>query len=86
MMQEKNHPKSPPERAGRPKKSPLTPREQARIRKIRQRANLANRQVSKVEILLPAGLKAEIKRAAGAKSFSEVGQEAFRLWLERHQQ
>jgi hypothetical protein len=83
-MQEKNHQKFPARRRGRPKKSSLTPREQARIRKMRQRTKLANRQVSKVEVLLPGGLKADIKRAAGGKSFTEVGEEAFRLWLERH--
>jgi hypothetical protein len=49
---------------------------------MRQRAKLAERNYSKVEILLPAALKIHIKKVAGLKSFSEVGEEAFRLWLE----
>jgi hypothetical protein len=81
-MQEKNHSKSSSKRRGRPKKSPLTPREQARIRKIRQRARLAERNRPKVEINLPVALKIQIKKVAGLKTFSEVGEEAFRLWLE----
>ena len=80
-MQEKNHLKFPSKR-GRPKKSQMPAREQARIRKMRQRARLAERNRSKVEILLPAALKILVKKAAGLKSFSEVGEEAFRLWLE----
>jgi hypothetical protein len=82
MQEKKNPSKIPAKRGGRPKKSPLTPREQARIRKMRQRAKLADSHVAKIEILLPAPFKAQIKKAAGVKSFSEIGEEAFRLWLE----
>jgi hypothetical protein len=80
-MQEKNHNKFSRKRA-RPTNSPLTPREQARIRKIRQRAKFAWSGLSKVEILLPLALKNAVKKAAGKKSFSEVGKEAFQVWLE----
>jgi len=79
-MQEKNHLKPPPNR-GRPKKSALTPREQARLRKKRQRAKLAKNAVSKVEVFLPSVHKRAVQKAAGKRSLAEVGQEAFALWL-----
>jgi hypothetical protein len=66
---------------GRPKKSILSPREQARIRKRRHRAKLAKDALSKVEILIPTTLKNAVKNAAGIKSLSEIGKEAFRDWL-----
>jgi hypothetical protein len=80
-MQQKDHNKLSRNR-GRPKKSPLTPREQARIRKTRQRAKFARNDLSKVEIFLPSALKTAIKKAAGIKSFSEISQEALQIWLE----
>jgi hypothetical protein len=79
-MQEKNH-LNPPLHRGRPKKTALTPREQARIRKRRQRAKLAKAALSKVEVFLPSALKRAIQKAAGKKSLAEVGREAFALWV-----
>jgi hypothetical protein len=79
-MQEKNHLK-PPRNRGRPKKSALTPREQARLRKKRQRAKLAKNAVSKVEVFLASALKKAVQKAAGKRSLAEVGREAFALWL-----
>jgi hypothetical protein len=81
-MQEKNHPKT-LIRPGRPKKSSLTPREQARRRKRKQRTKFAQMSLTKVELLLPKEVKERIKKAAAGKSYSVVGEEAFRLWLER---
>jgi hypothetical protein len=49
---------------------------------MRQRAKIAQSDLSKVEIFLPSALKRAIKKAAGGKSFSDVSDEAFRLWLE----
>jgi hypothetical protein len=69
-------------RPGRPKKSTLPPREQARIRKKRYRAKLAKDALSKVEILIPTTLKNAVKNASGTKSLSKIGEEAFRTWLE----
>jgi hypothetical protein len=78
-MQEKNH-LNPPLHRGRPKKSILTPREQARLRKKRQRAKLAKAAVSKVEVFLPSPLKKAVEKAAGKRPLAEVGREAFALW------
>ncbi len=83
-MQEKNL-KTPKRIRGRPKTSHLTPREQTRLRKQRQRAKLAGQAISKVEILLPTALKSAITRASGKKTLSEVGEEALRLWLQSHE-
>ena len=80
-MQEKTHNAPKPIR-GRPKTSNLTPREQTRLRKQRQRAKLAGQAISKIEILLPTSLKSAITRASGNKTLSEIGEEALRLWLE----
>jgi hypothetical protein len=79
-MQGKNH-LNPPLQRGSPKRSALTPREQARLRKRRQRAKLAKAAVSKVEVFLPAALKRAVQKAAGKKSLAEAGREAFALWL-----
>jgi hypothetical protein len=79
-MQGKNQNKSKSQR-GRPKTSNLTAQEQNRLRKRRQRADLAKRAISKVEIWLPASLKASVKRASGGKTLSDIGLEAFRNWL-----
>jgi hypothetical protein len=68
-------------RRGRPKVSSLTPREQARLRKERQRSKLAKNELAKVEVLMPTALKAAVKAAAGGKTLSEIGSEAFQLWL-----
>jgi hypothetical protein len=68
-------------RRGRPKVSSLTPREQARLRKKRQRAKAVENELAKVEILMPATLREAVKKAAGGKTLSEVGAEAFQLWL-----
>jgi hypothetical protein len=79
-MQEKNNNKS-KTMVGRPKTSNLSSQEQTRLRKRRQRAKLARQAISKIEILLPIALKAAVKRASGKKSLSEVGKDAFRMWL-----
>ena len=68
---------------GRPKSSPLTERELARNRKRRQRANQSQSSLSKVEVFLPNDLKKEIQTLAGKKALSEVGLEAFRLWIQK---
>jgi hypothetical protein len=68
---------------GRPKSSRLTERDLARNRKRRQRANLAQNSLSKVEVFLPDALKKEIQALAGEKALSEVGLEAFRLWIQK---
>jgi hypothetical protein len=75
--------KSLPKR-GRPKTSALTPRELARERKKRQRAVFAKKSLLKVELLLPQSLKSAIERVSGEKSWSEVGEEAFQMWLARN--
>jgi hypothetical protein len=80
-MQGKSQYKSRPSR-GRPKSSTLTPREQARLRKERQRAKLAKKAMTKVEVLLPKTLKEAIRAVAAGKTLSEVGAESFQLWLD----
>jgi hypothetical protein len=79
-MQEKPHSIFTGKR-GRPKTSRLTARELARNRKRRQRAKMKNSALSKVEVLIPRKLKAEIKSVAGNQSLSDIGLEAFSLWL-----
>jgi len=69
---------------GRPRISPLSAREQARLRKKRQRAKLAQNAVSKIEVLVPSSLKSALKKASGGKPLSEVGAQALRLWLRSH--
>jgi hypothetical protein len=68
---------------GRPKSSPLTERELARNRKRRQRANQAKNSLSKVEVFIPNELKEEILTLAPERSLSEIGVEAFRLWIQK---
>jgi hypothetical protein len=68
---------------GRPKSSPLTERELARNRKRRQRASQVQNSLSKVEVFLPNDLKKEIHTLAGEKPLSEVGIEAFRVWIQK---
>jgi hypothetical protein len=80
-MQGKNNKPTPGR--GRPKTSSLSERELARNRKRRQRANFAKNSLSKVEVLVPNDLKTEIHRLAGERPLSEVGLEAFWLWLQK---
>lgn len=80
-MQEKSPNKS-RARRGRPKVSPLTPREQARLRKERQRAKIAKNELAKLEVLVPASLREAIKKSSDGRTLSEVGVEAFQLWLD----
>jgi hypothetical protein len=68
-------------RRGRPKVSSLTPREQARLRKERQRAKFEKNELAKVEVLMPTALREAVKEAAQGKTLSDVGAEAFQLWL-----
>jgi hypothetical protein len=82
-MQAKKHPKAKRNR-GRPGTFALTERELARNRKRRQRAKLAKNSLSKVEFLLPDALKKKIHKAAGKRSLSAIGLEAFRLWVEKN--
>jgi hypothetical protein len=79
-MQEGNYKKTKRGR-GRPRTSNLDAQQQSRLRKRRQRANLVKQAVSKVEIWLPATLKTAIRRAGGKKTMSDIGQEAFKIWL-----
>jgi hypothetical protein len=66
---------------GRPKRSRLSERELARIRKRRQRAKLANEQFSKIEVFVPHSLKRDLSRLAADRTLSEIGVEAFKQWV-----
>jgi hypothetical protein len=59
----------------------MSPVEQARLRKKRQRAELTRRGLEKVEVFLPSKLKAAVKKACGKTTLSDAGAQAFQLWL-----
>jgi hypothetical protein len=52
------------------------------LRKERQRAKIAKNELAKVEVLMPTSLKEAVKKSSDGKTLSEVGAEAFQLWLD----
>ena len=74
----------PAKKRGRPRTSALSPIEQARLRKTRQREKNARNGKVKVELLLSSELKNAVQRLCRGRSLSDVGTEAFLMWLRTH--
>ena len=66
---------------GRPRTSASDPARQARERKRRQRERFARESLVKVEVMIPGELRERLRKAGKGQPLSDVGREAFRLWL-----